>query len=484
MHPHPSAKSHNRRSYPVLQVCHTFPVAKGTLVLGAAALVLSVTSCGRAAEPDAALNSAVTTLPITPTTLLDSDAPLNQPATTTQAEPATPSTTAPAPETTLPPDISADSRISSEADLADTGECRIADATPTNGQGDPTKVGSLGFPRRTTYAGNPELVTVIALPVGFADLPYTETDHEALVGAMDEVASYFEHVSYGAATVEVTIADLTDAVTLSTDSSRYGLRSPDGFADSWDVVTAAISRASASLELASYDVVVIETPSDPLATFWPQALPLTYPITAADGGVGDVVWTGGWQAGNWRSIAHETAHLWLGLEDLYDMTPNSDDYDGTFWEWDLMNSFRGASPELTAWNRFLVGWLDDSQVRCLAEGATASTVHFISPIEESDESPKAIVRPIDEGRVLVIESRRVSGYDSGQPGVLVYVMDTNNRSGDGPAIAIGELSLDPNRQPIQDRYVIAVSDSIEAEGVFIELLASDATGDLLRVTVR
>lgn len=381
-----------------------------------------------------------------------------------------------------PSDISVDSRISTLADLAPIDSCRIADATPDNGMDNPTKVSTSGFPRRTTYAGELDKVRLIALPVGFTDQPYTEQDHAKLVKAMDEVAKYYDAISYGNASVEVAVAPYDKVVTLPDNVSKFRLRSPDGYADSNSVTSKAIRRADASLDLGSYDVVVVETPADPEAVFWPQALPLDASIPTASGDVNDVVWTGGWQAGNWRAIAHETAHLWLGLEDLYDHTPNSDEYDGTFWEWDLMNSFRGSSPELTAWNRFLLGWLNDDQIRCIAEGAATSTTHFISPIEDAAASPKAVVRPLDAGRVLVVETRRVRGYDQGLPGVLVYVIDTNNRSGDGPAIAKGELSLDPARMPISDRYVITVTRSLETEGVLIELLDSNDSGDLVRVT--
>lgn len=384
--------------------------------------------------------------------------------------------------TTTAPVISADSRISPSTQLAPLDACRIVDATPTNGMDDPTRISSLGFPRRTTYAGDLANVRLFALPVGFSDLPYTQQDYDALTEAMDEVVTYFSRMSFGRARVDVAVAPYEYAVTLPDMAKKYNLYSPEGFADAVGVASKAIRRADASLNLGAYDVVVVETPRDLAATFWPQALQLAAPIVTAGGNVDDVVWTGGWQAGNWRSIAHETGHLWLGLEDLYDTTPNSTKYDGTFWEWDLMNSFRGASPELTAWSRFLLGWLNDDQVRCIAEGSVQETTHFISPIEDAEASPKAIVRPLDKGRVLVIETRRIRGYDEGRPGVLVYVMDSTKRSGDGPAIAKGELSLDPARMPIVDRYTIPVGKSLETEGLFIELLASDETGDVIRVT--
>lgn len=79
--------------------------------------------------------------------------------------------------------------------------------------------------------------------------------------------------------------------------------------------------------------------------------------------------------------------------------------------------------------------------------------------------PKASVRPLWSGRVLIIESRRLQSYDKGKPGVLIYIFDTTRRGGDGQAIAKGELSLDPKRKSIQTPYEIPVGRSISTMGL-------------------
>jgi hypothetical protein len=171
------------------------------------------------------------------------------------------------------------------------------------------------------------------------------------------------------------------------------------------------------------------------------------------------------------------------LEDLYDMSPPPQ-YDGTFWEYDLMNSFRGSAPELTAWNRFLLGWLDDTQVRCISSATPRRTTHYLSAISDRNALPKMVARSLSSGRTLVLESRRNRGYDKLDDSVLVYIVDSTRRSGDGPIEAKAELTLNKNRRQRQDRYVIPVGSSVRIEGVTIRLKSSSKWGDLVEVIQR
>lgn len=380
--------------------------------------------------------------------------------------------------TTLRDPLSRDARITPAADLAPVGDCRIADATPDNG-GDPgsVRMGTLGFPR-AEYVGTPTSLRIAVLPLHFTDLPFRESDHAALVRAAREVVRYYDAMSYGRAVVTVSVAALSDVVRMPAPARDYGVFGE--YADVDRVARDALAAAPPSLQLGTFDMVAFETARDDGARFWPVAMPVVSPLSSSSGPVGGAVLAGGWQAANWRAIAHEVAHVWLGFEDLYDMTPPPA-YDGTFREYDLMNSFRGAAPELTAWNRFLAGWLADDQVRCVGPSTRRRTVHYLSAVSDRSVLPKAVVRPLGEGRTLVVESRRNRGYDRVADSVLVYVVDSTRRSGDGPIEARAELTLDRTRRPARDRWVVPVGRSVVVEGVSIRLLASSRQGDLVEV---
>jgi M6 family metalloprotease-like protein len=375
--------------------------------------------------------------------------------------------------------LSRDRRITKSARLAPVDSCRSSDATPTNGMDlSQTRTASLGFPRPTT-TGSSTSLNIAVLPLSFSDLPYRESDHSALRDAMREFKKYFEAMSYGRAVINYQVIALADAVTMPGTARSYGAFGED--IDLERVIRDSLTRASSTLGLASYDMVALEMARNESVKIWPVAY--TNSIETPSGRVGGAVLAGGWQGANWRAIAHEVGHVWLGLEDLYDMSPPPQ-YDGTFWEYDLMNSFRGSAPELTAWNRFLLGWLDDTQVRCISSTTPRKTTHYLSAISDRNALPKMVARSLSSGRTLVLESRRNRGYDKLDDSVLVYIVDSTRRSGDGPIEAKAELTLNKNRRPRQDRYVIPVGSSVRIEGVTIRLKSSSKWGDLVEVTLR
>lgn len=314
------------------------------------------------------------------------------------------------------------------------------------------------------------------------DLPYTEENHAALIEAMVDFQRYFDTVSYGRTSIAYDIVPFDKITTLTATAEFFGLIPGDN-ANTWDVIESAAKRVSSTYDFDAYDVVAFDIGDDPKARFWGTAFPMqNEPIATPNGELRYATLSGGWQPASWRLIAHEVAHIWLGFEDLYTTEPNPD-YDGTFRFWDLMNSYRGDAPEFIAWHRFLTGWIPDDQVRCVAGSSPKSTVHFLSPIQRNDTFPKAIMRPLAAGKVLVVESRRVLGFDTAPPGTLVYVFDTSINGGKGPITALGELTLDPNRKRVEDRFFIPLAASITAEGVRITLEESSESGDLLTFTV-
>lgn len=377
----------------------------------------------------------------------------------------------------LTPDpLSRDRRITQSARLAPADSCRNSDATPTNGMNfSQTRTASLGFPRPTTI-GSYSSLNIAVLPLTFTDLRYRESDHAALQDAMREFKKYFEAMSYGRTTISYQVIALADAVVMPATARSYGAF--DEYIDLESVVRDSLSNASSNLKLSSYDMVALEMARGESVRFWPVAY--TNSIETPNGRVGGAVLAGGWQGANWRAIAHEVGHVWLGLEDLYDMTPPPQ-YDGTFWEYDLMNSFRGSAPELMSWHRFLLGWLDDTQVRCISAPTSRKTTHYLAAVTDRNSFPKMVAKSLSPGRTLVLESRRNRGYDKLDDSVLVYIVDSSRRGGDGPIEAKAELTLNKTRKPRQDRYVVPVGSSIQVEGVAIRLIASSKWGDLVEV---
>ena len=186
----------------------------------------------------------------------------------------------------------------------------------------------------------------------------------------------------------------------------------------------------------------------------------------------------------WKSIwlNHEVTHT-LGLVDLYAATREnvSDQYDQFRFtgEFSYMgfSSYESNSPSLFAYERWNLGWLDDSQIKCMSE---SKTTQLITPVETIG-GIKAVMIPISKTRAVVIESRRPLGIDSklAKSGALVYVVDSTNQSGFGP------VKVYPSNVTSDPRYLQApraVGEKITIEGVTVTVTQSNESGDTVEVS--
>ena len=139
--------------------------------------------------------------------------------------------------------------------------------------------------------------------------------------------------------------------------------------------------------------------------------------------------------------------------------------------------------EMLAWHRWQLGWLDESQVRCLS--GTEATV-TLAPIARPDGSVAMAAIPLNDHEVIVVESRRWLGYDVDESfagprdetitfpallheGVLVYTVDMLAPSGHLPFTLAG----DSGNGQLDGYPVLEVGKSVTVRGHTISL---DATG--------
>jgi len=138
------------------------------------------------------------------------------------------------------------------------------------------------------------------------------------------------------------------------------------------------------------------------------------------------------QDGGYKTVAHEIGHL-LGLIDLYDYDQSSDQP----WHYshrhvgghDIMGNLWGSNIEMLGWNRYLLDWLDASDVRCMdpLEEVAELLVSSVS----STTGERIIVVPLSDSKVLVVEAREVNRYCLTCDGLLVYTVDTRIANGRG-----------------------------------------------------
>ena len=149
--------------------------------------------------------------------------------------------------------------------------------------------------------------------------------------------------------------------------------------------------------------------------------------------------------------------------------------------------------EMLAWSRWQLGWLNDSQVRCIEVDGSAATV-ALAPIAQPADGVAMAAIQLSSHEVIVVESRRRLGYDRSAPhpmrqlwsgtaqklfaeGVLVYTVDTLLGSGWVPTrVAGGSGNFEHDDFP-----VLQTGESVTAGGYTITVTADD--GDTHTVNI-
>jgi len=273
----------------------------------------------------------------------------------------------------------------------------------------------------------------LILPVDFADAPATRTVDFYRDYLEPASESYFRENSYGRLAVE--LDTFGRWVRMSSPAAAYATnccpfdRRKDFFAE-------ATGLADPEVDFSTYDAVFVVAPES-LAGTIPLSLFRPWP---GDGVIRDgrelrwgVIGGGGIDPRGpspnlaaHHIVTHETGHFW-GLADLYEQaqrgTPDQFAWAG---RWDLMSDNR-ASSHMFAWNKWLLGWLDPTQLRGLT--APGSTEAELTPLPRKG-GLKAVVVPVSPTIVYVIENRQRIGEDVElcDKGVLVWVVDGSRRN--------------------------------------------------------
>ena len=174
----------------------------------------------------------------------------------------------------------------------------------------------------------------------------------------------------------------------------------------------------------------------------------------------------------YKWLNHEGGHM-MGLVDLYPIPGTAQIYVG---EYSLMALISGAAPEYFAWERWMLGWIDDDQVVLANPGTTTVA---LAPLETADGT-KMIVVPIGPTTAIVVENRQPLGFDTAltKPGPLAYLVDTSIGTGSG---VIQVLPLDQT-DVRKLTATLGVGQTLTNKGLSMSCTASDANAATVVVT--
>jgi M6 family metalloprotease-like protein len=355
-------------------------------------------------------------------------------------------------------------------------DCKLPVA---DGRGD-VSIG--GWPRIDERLKSTGDVTATVVMVDFPDAPASMTPTDAFA-RISPAADVFKEMSYGK--FNYTFKPKLKWYRMSKNSSDY-VAGGWTFIKHRDYITEAAKLADADVDFSKTDNLIILANPDARGMGYsgPAFSAIRKSGITLDGKYISNGATSAYDLNNWKSIwlNHEVTHT-LGLVDLYAFTQSNpaNRHDGLRYtgEFSYMgfSSYESNAPSLLAFERWNLGWINDSQINCLKD--VKSTI-LISPVQTSG-GVKAVIIPISRTKAVVIESRRALGIDKNiaKSGALVYVVDSSIQSGQGPVkVFPSDVSSDP-------RYLKApraLGESITTEGITVKVTKSDDSGDTVEIT--
>lgn len=216
------------------------------------------------------------------------------------------------------------------------------------------------------------------------------------------------------------------------------------------------------------------------------------PIDSSDITIGDR-----WSIDPWTTVHEMFGHI-MGLDDHWgaELFAKSGPYlapkdwrDVGTGQWGNMT---GISGDFLIWDKWTVGWVADTQIRCLSPNSQSTIL--ISPNTTKSNLIKAVVIPLSGSKGIVIESQRSTGYNFKFPtdsnGALVYVIDMKEISGgNGRPFGYGVNVQRPTNRPanlLQNGFYLGDAtlkqgESINVEGVKISVVEAGDFGDVVQI---
>ena len=355
-------------------------------------------------------------------------------------------------------------------------DCKLPVA---DGRGD-VSIG--GWPRIDERLKSTGDVIATVVMVDFPDAPATMSPSDAFA-RISPSADVFKEMSYGK--LNYTFKPQLKWYRMSKQSSDY-VAGGWTFIKHRDYISEAAKLADTDVDFSKTDSLIILANPDAKGMGYsgPAFAAIRKSGLTLDGKYISNGATSAYDLNNWKSIwlNHEVTHT-LGLVDLYAFTQSNSAnrydnfrYTGEFSYMGL-SSYESNAPSLFAFERWNLGWINDSQIKCLKD---PKSTELISPVQTPD-GVKAVVVPISRTKAVVIESRRAIGIDKNivKSGALVYVVDSSIQSGQGPIrVFPSDVSSDP-------RYLKAprgLGESVTVEGVTIKVIKSENSGDTVEIT--
>ncbi|MGW7461591.1 M6 family metalloprotease domain-containing protein [Streptomyces sp. NPDC054797] len=320
--------------------------------------------------------------------------------------------------------------------------------------------------------------------LSFPDHRTTLTTGEIAGDYFPATSEFFEQASYGR--FRLAAHPQKRWIPMPKPSTAYGIRRDWAPEDRAAYLRDAVAAADAEVDFGKYDVVYfVADPDAPgVDSDATKVVNFDRPIVADGTELRRIVTVFERHPPDRNVLAHETGHV-FDLPDLYHRpTDGKGDWDTYVGDWDVMGSQFGMAPDLFAWHKWKLGWLDASQVDCVQSGSSLHTLQPLAqaPVAGGTGGTRLAVIRTGPGSAIAIEARGSAGNDGDTctEGVLVYRVRNEAASGGGP---IEVLDAHPETEACWDRSVyppladapLEVGETYKVPGERIRIEVADRT---------
>ena len=374
--------------------------------------------------------------------------------------------------------LASDPRITLISALTALDTCKTEDKTPDQHYGGVLKHRN-GFPRPSETVYGKKVGKMLIIPMGFNDLPFRfekiqrgqvfSSDLDLLNETIPYIKESFQKLSAGRFELVIDVLPQSEWWAINADNPLSGVWGVDNFSTISDLIV----KHKSSFKFDDYDTFAFITGNGMPGQSGLGSAQASFGLKVKNsktGSINAILLAGGLV--NTTLWVHELGHSLFSFEDLYLFSEAQSQTSGTVRKsdmdvpnkWDLMaNSSRGLG--LLEWNRLLMGWLYENEVRCLSD--QKSSTHYLTDVDTTTD-PKLLTINLSPGVTLAAEVRPGSGSEKG---LLLYLINTYVSHGEGPILTQNSV-LTKGQSKSMLGWQFTVLDSND-DGVLFEAIKTD-----------